>query len=153
LIESYLFDFNTLETKINYTKSQIQSAEELVSLRLDTSRNDLLIATTALDVLACSIAFGAYITGIFGMNLDNTLTIQERQYSFMVVTVSSFVVIVIVFAIALTYLQHNGILPTRTALINNMTRNKSSGYPGTFTENSGKTSQKKKSGRISRLFQ
>ena len=85
-------------------------------MRLDTSRNDLLIATTALEVLACSIAFGAYITGAFGMNLDNTLTIQDRKYSFMVVTVSSFVCIIVVFIIALQYLQRNGILPTRTAL-------------------------------------
>lgn len=83
---------------------------------MDTSRNDLLIATTALEVLACSIGFGAYITGAFGMNLDNTITLQGRQYSFMVVTVSSFIAIVMVFCIALSYLQRNGILPTRTAL-------------------------------------
>ena len=31
-----------------HLRSQIQSAEELVSLRLDTSRNELLIANTAL---------------------------------------------------------------------------------------------------------
>lgn len=72
---------------MNNLKGQIQSAEELVcighsvlngsrhsiaaiyimvsqvSLRLDTSRNELLIANTALSILACSIAFSAYITG------------------------------------------------------------------------------------------
>jgi hypothetical protein len=35
-----------------------------VSLRLDTSRNELLIANTALSIFACSIAFSAYITGV-----------------------------------------------------------------------------------------
>ena len=31
LLESCLIDFNTLETKMNYLRSQIQSAEELVT--------------------------------------------------------------------------------------------------------------------------
>ena len=33
LLESYLIDFNALESKIEYTRSQIQNAEELVRLR------------------------------------------------------------------------------------------------------------------------
>ena len=31
LLESYLIDFNALESKIEYVRSQIQNAEELVS--------------------------------------------------------------------------------------------------------------------------
>ncbi len=117
----------------------------------------MLIATTALDVLACSIAFGAYITGIFGMNLDNTVTLQERQYSFMVVTVGSFVVVIIVFAIALTYLQHNGILPTRTALMTHMARNHGSGNGGSMANTSHKSNisthhRREKADKISRIF-
>lgn len=102
--------------KVAYCRSQIQSAEELVSLRLDTSRNELLIANTALAVLACSIAFGAYITGVFGMNLDNTETIQNDKHSFAIVTVCSFGGILLVFFILFAYLRWSGMLPSRTAV-------------------------------------
>jgi len=54
----------------------MQSAEEFVSLRLDTARNELLVTNTMFGVLSSCIAFAAYFTGIFGMNLDNTNTIQ-----------------------------------------------------------------------------
>lgn len=113
LIESYLIDFNTLELKVGFIRSQIQSAEELVSLRLDTSRNELLIANTALAVLACGIGFGAYITGLFGMNLDNVNTIQDVTNSFPIVAGCSFASIFIVFGAILFYLQRSGMLPTR----------------------------------------
>lgn len=113
LVESYLIDFNSLELKISFVRTQIQSAEELVSLRLDTSRNELLIANTALSVLACSIGFGGYLTGIFGMNLDNVETIQPVKYSFTIVCVVSFSVIVIIFFVTISYLQYSGTLPSR----------------------------------------
>lgn len=113
LIESYLIDFNALELKAGYIRSQIQSAEELVSLRLDTSRNELLIVNTALAVLACSIGFGAYITGMFGMNLDNVDTIQPVEHSFAVVSICSFAAIVLLFGVILYYLRQTGMLPLR----------------------------------------
>ncbi len=111
LIESYLIDFASLESKIDFVKAQILSSEELVSLRLDTSRNELLIANTALSIFGCSIAFGAYITGAFGMNLDNVDSIQPVRYSFTYVCVFSLVGICIVFFSIYGYLRYSGILP------------------------------------------
>jgi len=64
LLENYLNDYKSVEAKLEYLKAQMQSAEELVSLRLDTARNQLLVANTAFAVLACSIATGSYITGM-----------------------------------------------------------------------------------------
>jgi hypothetical protein len=84
-----------------------------VSLRLDTSRNELLIANTALAVLACSIGFGAYITGIFGMNLDNVDYIQPVKHVFAAVSVGSFALIILVFCAILFYLRWSGMLPLR----------------------------------------
>lgn len=113
LLENYLIDFTSLETKIVLTKSQIQNAEESVSLRLDTSRNELLIANTALAVLACSIAFGAYITGVFGMNLDQTIYLMPQPNSFVIVCTLSFAVIPIIFVVIYGYFSAAGILPVR----------------------------------------
>ena len=128
LLESYLIDCNSLEAKITYLRSQIQSAEELVSLRLDTSRNELLIANTALAVLACSIGFGAFITGVFGMNLDNVEYLQPKQNLFAVVSVTSCALIGFLFVGIMTYLRKSGMMPaipsreTRSRLSNSMQR-------------------------------
>ena len=51
-----------------------------VSLRLDTSRNELLIANTALSILACSIAFSAYITGnLTGLAFPSFIKVINRN--------------------------------------------------------------------------
>lgn len=66
LFESYLADWNSLETKLTQLRQQIQNAEELVSLRLDTSRNQLLIADTIISVISCCLSFGSFVGAIFG---------------------------------------------------------------------------------------
>jgi Mg2+ and Co2+ transporter CorA len=83
-----------------------------VLLRLDTSQNQLLIANTAITVLGCAIAFAAYITGAFGMNLDNVDSIQPVKFSFTVVFVLSFAGSVLLFLIIYGYLRQSGILPS-----------------------------------------
>ncbi len=112
LIENYLNDYHSLEGKLEYLKAQMQSAEELVSLRLDTARNQLLVANTAFAVLSCSIALGAFITGIFGMNLDNVNTIQNTAGVFNLVCGVTSGSIVIVFSVIIWYLRYTGILPS-----------------------------------------
>eukprot|EP01035_Chromulina_nebulosa_P022382 gene22382-28978_t len=77
LLESYLMDYNLLESKIESLIVQIQSAEELIMLRLDTSRNELMVVQTSMAILAAAITFSCYMTGVFGMSLDNTITIQS----------------------------------------------------------------------------
>ena len=87
-----------------------------MSLRLDTSRNELLIANTALTVLSCGIGFGAYVAGIFGMNLDQTIYLQPRQGSFVIVTILSFVGICLIFILGFGYLKWSNIIPNRVKL-------------------------------------
>jgi hypothetical protein len=76
-----------------------------VLLRLDTSRNELLVANTVLAILGCSIAFSAYITGIFGMNLNNTKSIQPVENVFQLVFAGTFALIFCIFFIMLGYVQ------------------------------------------------
>jgi predicted DNA binding CopG/RHH family protein len=71
LLESYLLDYNTLGTKLEFLRAQIQNTDELVSFRLDTFRNDLLIADVTLAIVMISLTVGTYVTNIVGMNLDN----------------------------------------------------------------------------------
>lgn len=81
-------------------------------LKLDTSRNRLLVTNTTLVVYLVAIAFSAYLTGIYGMNLDQTVTIQTVVYGvFEVMFVSSFSLIFIISGCILYYLKRNRIIP------------------------------------------
>ena len=81
-------------------------------LKLDTSRNQLLVLNTRLVVFSVAIGFSAYFTGIYGMNLDNTVTIQTVVFGvFEAVTVGSFALIIITSASLLYYLKRVNILP------------------------------------------
>ena len=117
-METHLIDINAICSKISLLKTNIHNAEEMVSLRLDTSRNELLIANTALTVLSCGIGFGAYVSGVFGMNLDQTKYLQPRKNSFLIVTMLSFLGVMLVFFIGYGYLKMAGILPERVKIIN-----------------------------------
>ena len=72
IFESYIMDYNSLHSKLEYLKSQMQSAEELVMLRLDTSRNQLLIADTVISVVAMCLAMGSFVGSVYGMNLKKS---------------------------------------------------------------------------------
>lgn len=43
-----------------------------ISTKLDSSQNEVMLAQFSLSILLCSIGFSVYISGIFGMNLDQT---------------------------------------------------------------------------------
>ena len=89
----------------------MQSAEELVSLRLDTARNQLLVANTLFAILACAVAFGSYIASIFGMNLDNS-RLESTPGLFAVIFSISFAAIALCFITIVLYLRATGTLPT-----------------------------------------
>ena len=109
-------DFNSLHSKLEYLKSQVNSGEELVSLRLDTSRNELLVTNTILCIVSCSIAFSSYISSLFGMSLDNTITVPFTEEIFFTVSGTTLVLIPLLSVVTLAYLKSHRILPTRAAL-------------------------------------
>ncbi len=84
----------------------------LFSFSVDTSRNQLLIANTSLSVLACSIALGAYFTGVFGMNLDNTMSIQSTRGVFVGVFIATLVLIAGVYYFTILHYNKTGVIPT-----------------------------------------
>lgn len=119
LVESYLMDYNTLETKLEFLRAQIQNAEELMSFRLDTSRNELLIVDMTLAIVMVTLAAGTYVTSIFGMNLNSGVE-NDSQWWFwgtvIVVTVMIFVMTLVLF----NYYRLTGTNP----LVNTKSKNK-----------------------------
>lgn len=114
LLAAALLDFSSLESKLDLLSTQMKSAEEMISLRLDTSRNELLIANTAISILSVCIAFSAYITGIFGMNLDNTRYIQPTSGVFSTVFCVTAIFICVGSYSVFFYLRYCGILPKKS---------------------------------------
>lgn len=64
-------DYNFLLSKLEFLRTQIDSTEELVSVRLDIARNYLMIAEVTIAAIAMTMNFGNYIGCLFGMNLVN----------------------------------------------------------------------------------
>jgi len=109
LIESYLMDYNTLESKLQFLKAQITNAEELMSFRLDTARNELLIVDMSLAIVMCTLAGGTYVSSLFGMNLDSG--VEEAQYWFLSVSVAVTVLIIISTLILFNHYKLTGTIP------------------------------------------
>jgi ABC-type multidrug transport system fused ATPase/permease subunit len=111
-LEKYIMDNETILKKLDLLLTLIDNEESLFRLQLNYSQNEILILNTILTILACSISFGGYLTGAFGMNLDNTVTLQEERHSFVYVCCFSLMTIVSTFILSLIYFRHKGILPT-----------------------------------------
>jgi magnesium transporter len=113
LLEAYLMDSNSLEAKLGYLLVTIDNAEDLVFLKLDVSRNKLLTAHMTLAVIGVSISFSAYITGVFGMNLDNVREIQPVKGSFGTIFLITFGSIILSVYSFLSYYRHTGVIPLK----------------------------------------
>lgn len=85
-------------------------------LRLDTSRNELLVASTVLSVVACAVGVGSFITGAFGMNLDNVDTLQPISGLFYTVCIVCLALIGMLSAVVIVFFRRHGILPTHAFL-------------------------------------
>lgn len=66
--------YNRLKTLNEY----IKDTEDLVNIKLDQHRNQLITTDLILTALTCAMAIVTTISGIFGMNLDSGL--QVRGY-------------------------------------------------------------------------
>jgi Mg2+ and Co2+ transporter CorA len=87
-----------------------------MSLKLDTSRNELLMANTTLTIATVAIGFSAYVTGVYGMNLDQTTTIQPVYGVFETVFTVTFALIFIITGLIWYYYKRTGVLPSTIRL-------------------------------------
>eukprot|EP01035_Chromulina_nebulosa_P018929 gene18929-24736_t len=121
LLESYLMDYNSIESKVTFLQSQILNAEESVLLRLDTSRNQLLIADTIISVITCSLALGSFIGALYGMNLKNHH--EEDDNTFYTITIITILGMLLVVIVSLFYFRLSGMIPAYskyfTVMVNN----------------------------------
>lgn len=110
LLELHMMDYCSMETKAEQLKAQLQTAEESVMLRLDTSRNQLLVADTVLSICSLAVAIGSFVGSIFGMNLHNYL--EDGEWEFQAVTWSTVSFIILFIMTTIYVCKRRGIIPS-----------------------------------------
>lgn len=119
VVESILVDFRTIEKKTDVMVRKLTHLEESINMKLSTSCNELLFASTIMSVFGTVIGFGGYVTGAFGMNLDNTETIQTTPGWFAGVCSSTLFLIIFGSCVIIAIFYHFHYLPTHAHMFKN----------------------------------
>lgn len=93
LFETYIYHFKRLSNKLDTCLVEIKHCEENVLSKTNYSRNNLMILNMIISILMIAISFCSYITGLFGMNLDNVKDLQPINGIFNGVVVSTIIFI------------------------------------------------------------
>jgi Mg2+ and Co2+ transporter CorA len=111
LFEAYLVDYNRLANNIRQLSAELNDVEVSASLRLDSSRNQIMSLTAILTIVSCCIGFCGYVSGIFGMNLDQTRWLQHVPGVFSGIIISTMLFMVIVSIVASATFVYLDIIP------------------------------------------
>ena len=109
LLESYLNDYNNLLNMASYISLELHNSEELILLRLDVSRNALLVADTKLSVVNISLSLGSFIGSMFGMNLINHF--ESTTNGFLIVFSLTGIISVIVTFVTIMHFKKTNVIP------------------------------------------
>ena len=109
MIESFLLDYNTINSKLRLMRGKLQSAEELTRLRLDTARNQLLATNTVMSVMMLAVGSGSFICSMFGMNLYSG--VETGSNWFTGVSIGSVLFMLFSATLSIAYLTRKEILP------------------------------------------
>ena len=119
VIESILIDYRTVEKKTDVMVRKLEHLEESINMKLSTSCNELLFASTIMSVFGTVIGFGGYVTGAFGMNLDNTELIQTTPGWFAGICSSTLFLIIFGSLCIIAIFYHFRYLPTHAHMFHN----------------------------------
>lgn len=111
VFDSILLDFEHLESGSSAVIKRLENAEVSVGIRLDASRNELLVASTIISIISCTISFGGFVTGAFGMNLDNTAQFEVIDGMFDSVVALCVVFIIVASSSVILFFEFKGWLP------------------------------------------
>lgn len=112
LFEIYLYDYTNLLFQINSLNDKIEHEEEYTILKSSLLQNQYMLINMIISILTCVIGFCAYITGLFGMNLDNVQYIQPVRGVFNGVLITTILFIPSTTLIILWIMQKNDLIPS-----------------------------------------
>ncbi|CEL92769.1 unnamed protein product [Vitrella brassicaformis CCMP3155] len=84
LFEIYQGSLEELTSDVQKMKKDIDYSEEMMKVRLDMTRNEIMQLELRISIMSVSLALAAVGTGAFGMNL--TSHIEEHPYAFYTVS-------------------------------------------------------------------
>lgn len=108
ILEAYFMHLDNTYNRLQTLNEYIQDTEDLVNLKLDQHRNQLIAIDLLLTGFMTSMAVITAVAGIFGQNLNSGL--EETPGTFVQVTVSACVGGVILFASFVVFLWYYKLL-------------------------------------------
>ncbi|KAJ1720166.1 magnesium ion transporter [Coemansia erecta] len=91
MMETYLKQVEEIVNHVESVSSHVRTTEDVVNIILDSQRNSLLLLEIRLTILTVGLSTGTFLSGLFGMNLVNTL--ENRPEAFLVVSSIAFLAI------------------------------------------------------------
>jgi len=88
-------DFEDIEAEVDMVMEMMEETDQFVSSHQDNVRNELMKMGLLIEILAVSLAFGAVIGGIFGMNLKNHM--EGSNHAFMILLGAMLVMMATIF--------------------------------------------------------
>lgn len=95
ILGSFLEKFKDLEIKLQSIEEDIDRANGQVSKASKDSATNVFVVNTCITIVATAISFCGYVTGAFGMNLDQTEWLQLLPGVFISVCVATLLFIVL----------------------------------------------------------
>ena len=97
LLSSVSADLDEIETEIKIFIDMIEDTDQFISAHLDAVRNEIIKMSLFIEIGALTMAVGAVVSGIFGMNLSNDL--EEIPYVFRLLLVGLAVIMIALFLV------------------------------------------------------
>ncbi|KAJ1932345.1 magnesium ion transporter, partial [Kickxella alabastrina] len=92
MMETYLKQVEEIVNHVESVSSHVRTTEDVVNIILDSQRNSLLLLEIRLTILTVGLSTGTFLSGLFGMNLVNTL--ESHPDAFFAVSTIAFLAIV-----------------------------------------------------------
>ena len=79
LLNSYAADLDDIDTEVKILIDVIEDTDQFISAHMDSVRNEIIKMSLFTEVGGVIMGFGAVVSGIFGMNLDNKMDLYPLQ--------------------------------------------------------------------------
>ncbi|KAI8318845.1 Mg2+ transporter protein [Martensiomyces pterosporus] len=89
MMETYLKQVEEIVNHVESVSSHVRTTEDVVNIILDSQRNSLLLLEIRLTILTVGLSTGTFLSGLFGMNLVNSL--ENHPDAFFIVSTIAFI--------------------------------------------------------------
>ena len=79
LLNSYAADLDDIDTEVKILIDVIEDTDQFISAHMDSVRNEIIKMSLFTEVGGVIMGFGAVVSGIFGMNLDNKMDLYQLK--------------------------------------------------------------------------